>query len=75
MVNLIAKANTSAEAVEYKRPSQTTEKVAKTAKVDETNKTKRSSDLASRMLSTKKQLESESSNKNTNNENDWVYEW
>ena len=75
MVNLIAKANTSAEAVEYKRQSQTTEKVAETAKANETNKTKRSSDLASRMLSTKKQLESESSNKNTNNENDWVYEW
>ena len=38
------------------------------------NKTKRSSDLASRMLNTKNQLAKQESN-NTNDGNDWVYEW
>lgn len=51
-------------------------KETKKVEAENTDKSKRSSDLASRMLNTKKQLEKESSaNNNVDNENGWVYEW
>ena len=51
-------------------------KETKKVEAENTDKSKRSSDLASRMLNTKKQLEKESSaSNNVDNENGWVYEW
>lgn len=71
-MDFIAKANLPAD----KPQKQELEVVKETTVATADNKAARTSDLAARMLSTKKQLEEKSStNKNTETENDWVYEW
>ena len=71
-MDFIANANLPAD----KPQKQELEVVKETAVSAADNKAARTSDLAARMLNTKKQLEEKSStNKNTETENDWVYEW
>ena len=71
-IDLIAMANQSAD-----EPQKQELKVVKeNDAVASDNKVARTSDLASRMLSTKKQLEEKTStNKNNETETDWAYEW
>lgn len=70
-LDFIAKANQTADVPQEQELEPVEEK-----NVEPADKGRRTSDLASRMLSTKKQLEdNSSSNKNTETENGWVYEW
>lgn len=71
-IEFIARANMSVDESQKRE----TEVVKETAVANADNKAARTSDLAARMLSTKKQLEEKSSiNNNSESENDWVYEW
>ena len=71
-IDLIAMANQSADEPQKQELKVVKEKDA----VVSDNKVARTSDLASRMLSTKKQLEEKTStNKNNETETDWAYEW